>query len=465
MSSLPPGFPDAPWRQLLRWMRTPIEYLTAAREQFGETFTVRLPGIPPIIVASNPADVKAIFAGNGEEMMAGVANRVLEPFLGKFSLLTLDGPQHARHRKLLMPPLHGERLESYGADMLSVTDAAIDRFPVADAFAMHKQTQSITLDIILRTVFGMRDDAEREPFKRSITQLLELGAWPPLLLPQMQVDLGPLSPWGRFQRALREGDTLLYRTIRTRRAQGDTARGDILSLLLATRDEDGEPMSDVELRDELVTLCVAGHETTATALSWAMRWILRDAPLYRRLRDEVRALAARGPLVPAQVQKLELLDATVKETLRLVPVVMMVGREVQHPIRIGGYDLPAKTFVAPNILLGQRRSEAFPDPMKFDPNRFVGARTSPAEWFPFGGGLRRCIGAAFAQYEMKMVLAAMLARTTMRLASQAPIVPVRRSITLAPSGGVRVIVDVKEPAISAHPPARKETVAESSSVS
>ncbi|MEI8256876.1 MAG: cytochrome P450, partial [Deltaproteobacteria bacterium] len=332
---------------------------------------------------------------------------------------------------------------AYGSEMLAVTDDALARWPLAEAFPVHRSMQSVTLDIILRTVFGMRDPSEREPFMRAITELLDLGAWPPLLIPAMQRDLGRWSPWGRFLRARERGDAMLYESIRRRRAEGIEGRNDILSLLLAARDESGQPLSDAELRDELVTLVVAGHETTATALSWALRWVLADPKLYRRLRAEVEPLAAKGPLVPEQVQKLELLDATVKESLRLVPVVMMVGRFVQHPIRLGGHDLPTQTFVAPNIVLAHRRDPAFPHPLAFDPDRFVGARTSPFEWFPFGGGVRRCIGASFAVHEMKMVLATLFARTTLRLAPHQRLGPVRRAITMTPAGGVRVIVDVR----------------------
>ncbi|HVY47809.1 MAG TPA: cytochrome P450, partial [Minicystis sp.] len=270
-----------------------------------------------------------------------------------------------------------------------------------------------------------------------ITEMLEKGAWPPLLVPWFRVDLGRLTPWGRFVQLVRRSDAAFYAELAGRREGG--ARGDdILSLLLEARHEDGSPMRDDEVRDQLVTLLVAGHETTATALAWAVRWLAASPPLWSRLAAEVATAAgADGRLDAARVAKLELLDATVKETLRLSPVVPMVGRYLVKPARVGGWELPARVAVMPSIYLVHRRPDLYPNPTRFDPDRFVGVKPSPYAWFPFGGGIRRCVGMAFALYEMKMVLASIVHRTRLALDGP-PVRVVRRSITLAPSDGLRV---------------------------
>jgi len=272
-----------------------------------------------------------------------------------------------------------------------------------------------------------------------------VASWPPLLIPYFQVDLGPLSPWGRFVRLRDRADALFYAELAERKREGDRARSDVLALLMEARDEAGAPMSDEELRDELVTLLVAGHETTATALSWALRWISATPGLTERLVDEIATASEGSRLVPERVAKLPLLDATVRETLRLQPVVPLVGRMLQKPARIGGYDLPAETIVMASIYLAQQRPEAYPEPWRFDPDRFSNKKASPYEWLPFGGGIRRCVGMAFALYEMKMVLSATLARVKFRLTDVRAARVERRSITLSPEGGLSLIVERKAP--------------------
>jgi cytochrome P450 family 110 len=250
-----------------------------------------------------------------------------------------------------------------------------------------------------------------------------LWLWPPL-----QVDLGPLSPWGRVRRIRRELDAFLFEEFNRRRAEGTAGRNDVLSLLLAARDEDGKPMSDTELRDQMVTLLFAGYETTATSLAFAFHNVLRHPDVLERLRTEVM----QG--------RLEFVEATAKETLRLNPVVSEVGRVLSRPMRIGGWDLPAGVAATPCIYLTHRRPDVWPEPERFDPDRFVGRRTSPYEFLPFGGGVRRCLGMAFALFEMKTVLARVLSRVELRLAAGYRMQPVRRSITLAPSRGMPVIM-------------------------
>jgi cytochrome P450 len=437
VTALPPGPQIPTWAITYQWIRRPFPFLEECANRFGDTFTLQFSGLPPLVIFSHPEDVKEIFADDGNLLHAGEFNKSLSAFLGENSVLMLDGREHLRHRRLLLPPFHGERMQHYAQSMIDETHRAVDEWKVGEPFSLHPWTQRITLRVILETVFGFGEGEKRTRIEQLIKELLDIAAWPPMLLPFMQVDLGPLSPWGKWLRKSAVADRILLDEIAERRRAGDSRRNDVLSLLLAARDEAGQPMTDEELRDELITLLVAGHETTATALTWATRWILDSPDVERRLRDE---LTAAAPLTPEKIGKLELLDAVVRESLRLNPVIPIVGRILKKPARVGRFDLPAGVGVLCSIYLAQRRPSLYPNPELFDPDRFSRKKFSPNELFPFGGGIRRCIGMAFALYEMKMVLATMLSRTHLRLASRKPIRVVRRSITLAPSEGLRIRV-------------------------
>lgn len=433
--ALPPG-PRGPLLTTLRWIREPYPFLEECAGRYGDTFTIAIGGFGRVVVFSNPQHVREIFSDTGEDLEAGRANRTLAPLLGDRSVLMADGSVHRRKRKLLLPPFHGERMQAYGQAMLDVTDAAIDALPQGRPLALHAHLQEITLRVIVRTIFGFDEGPRLEEMVARTKRILELGTWPGLLLPAFQVDLGRFSPYGRFRAAVRLGDELLYDEIRRRRRDG--ARGsDVLSLLLDARDDDGQPMTDLELRDELVTLLVAGHETTATGLTWAVRWLGESPDVLDDLRAELDAV---GPDPSAeQIARCDLLDGVAREALRLVPVIPLVARQLRTRMTLGGWDLPAGTIVACSIYLAHRRAEAFPAPARFDPRRFLGRKISAHEFFPFGGGVRRCIGMAFALYEMKTVLARFLGRIDFRLAEPGPIAMRRRSITIAPAGGLRVI--------------------------
>ncbi len=426
--TLPPGPASPAVVQGLQYALRPARFFSTCSERFGEVFTVRMPVAPSTVVMfTNPEAIRQIFAGDENELRGGESSVALRPLLGASSILALDGARHERQRRLMMPPFHGERMLAYGETMCAIADHAIQRWPIGRPFPIHREMQAIALEVILRTVFGAegtRLDALRillQRFARLATNLLWL--WPPL-----QVDLGPLSPWGRLVRVRRELDAFLFAEFARRRAESIAGRDDVLSLLLVARDEDGEPMSDAELRDQMMTLLFAGHETTATALAFAFHNVLRHPEVLDRLRAEL----AQG--------KPEYVEATAKETLRLNPIVSEVGRVLSRPMRIGGWDLPAGVAAAPCIYLTHRRPDLWPEPERFDPERFVGRRTSPYEFFPFGGGVRRCLGMAFALYEMKIVLAQVLSRVELRLATGYRMQPVRRSITLAPSRGMPVVV-------------------------
>jgi cytochrome P450 len=303
----------------------------------------------------------------------------------------------------------------------------------------------VTLQVILRTIFGIEEGARFSEFARLLEGGMDNASTPILLFPFAQRDLGRFSPWGRFLRFKAEADRVLYEEIARGRAAAP-GREDILSLLCAARDEDGAPMTAEEIRDELVTMLVAGHETTATGLCWAFRWLLdpalptHDPTLLPRLKAEVRGARVGAALAPEKVARLELLDATVREALRLKPVVPIVGRVLRQPRRVLGHDLPAGTMVAPSIYLVHRRPSLYPEPGRFRPERFLGFRPAPHEYFPFGGGLRRCIGAAFAIQEMKMIMAAILDGTDLGLAPGYRERVKRRGVTLTPSEGMPVVL-------------------------
>jgi cytochrome P450 len=328
---------------------------------------------------------------------------------------------------------------AYGETMREITERVIERWPIGRPFPIRPEMQAITLDVILRTVFGLEGEDTRA-LRENLSRLTALATNPLWLWPPLQVNLGRLSPWARFLRLRDETDGLLFAEIARRRARGAAPRADVLSLLIAARGEDGRPMSDRELRDEMMTLLLAGHETTATALAWAVRHILANPGVLGALREELREADA---LTPEGVGRLPYLDATVKETLRLNPIISEVGRRLARPMRIGGRELPAGVGAAACIYLVHRRPDLWPEPERFDPTRFVGARPSPYEFLPFGGGVRRCLGMAFALYEMKIVLAQVLSRFTLRLAPGYRAKVVRRSITLAPSAGMPVVVEAR----------------------
>jgi cytochrome P450 len=418
-----------------------VAFLEACRRRHGETFTLRFPGAPPIVSFSHPDAVKQIFTGGGDVLRAGESNAQLAPLLGLHSLLLLDGERHLNERRLMMPPFQGERMHTYAAVMREVTDRAIDAWPRDRAFSFQAEMQRLTLDVILRTVFGFDEGDRYRELRERLRTLVNVAANPLWLVPWLRFDRGPLTPWTKLVRTRVQVERILFDEFARRRAADRSARTDVLSMLLDARYEDGRSMTDAELRDEMITLLLAGHETTATALAWALYHVLRTPGVLARIRGELASVVGDAELRAEHVAHLEYLDAVVKEALRINPVLDDVGRRVKQPIEIGGWRLPAGVVAAPQIYLVHHREDVWPDPYRFDPDRFLGRRASPYEFLPFGGGARRCIGMAFAIYEMKVVLARVFARTELRLASGGRVRAVRRAITLAPSGGLRVVME------------------------
>jgi cytochrome P450 len=440
LKGLPPGPTEPALVQVLRWVRWPIAFMRDARAVYGDTFTIRFPQTPPLVVFSHPDAIKEIFTGDPEIFHAGEANTILEPVMGPRSLLMLDEKPHLRERRLLLPPFHGERMHAYGRTMREITLTAAERIVPGRVTRFHDLTQDITLDVILRTVFGVDAGEHERALREALRVLLDVGSSPVLLFPIAQLDLGPRSPWGRMKRLLAEVDRLLYAQIRARReGRGASSRDDVLAMLIDARHDDGSAMTDDELRDEMVTMLIAGHETTATTLAWMFHELATHPDAQVQAHAEIDRVAVDGLVAPARIGELTYLDAVTKETLRLDPVVPMVGRLLTRPVTIAGVSLPAGVAVAPNIWLAQRRAQEFPRPDRFDPQRFVGVKANPYTWLPFGGGVRRCLGMAFAMYEIKMVAATLLARFSVRPAPDEPIHLVRRAITFAPSGSAPLV--------------------------
>lgn len=433
-----PRLPNAV--QMTAWLARPIPFIERCRRQFGTVFTLRFIQYEPLVVIAEPSMIKEIFSGPTDVLWAGQSNAILAPFLGETSVLCADGSTHQRLRKLMMPAFHGERMQAFGQTMLDVADEVVDRMPIGKPFPIHPHMQEITLEVILRTIFGVSDNQRLAELSDLVRASLDLLSWPPMLFPQMQKDYGAWSPWGRFLRISAGVDRILQAEIDDRRSKTHDRRDDVLTALVSSRDEQGLGLSDQEIKEQLVTLLVAGHETTATSLAWAVNGLLDEPAFARELAAEVARATHDGALEADRVVKLELLDATVKEALRLLPVIPFVGRTLQTPFRIGNLDLPAGAIAAPSIYLAHHDERSFPDSKRFDPKRFLRERPTPFEYFPFGGGGRRCLGAAFATYEMKMVLATMVSRLALARGTTRPTGVVRRSITFAPSGGLPVRV-------------------------
>ncbi len=436
---LPPGPVAPPLLQAMRWVQWPLPFMDECAQRYGETFTLRLPAAPPIVMFSHPDAIKTIFTGDEEDLRAGEANYRLEPILGKHSLLILDGQEHLRERRLLQPPFHGDRMLAYGTVMRDIAAAAVERWPAGRPFALHPEMQSVTLDVILRTVFGLDEGPTKRELRAALLDLLTIGANPQLLLAAQQGNGNGSGP-ARFFTARDRVDQQLFAEIAARRRADVSGRADILSLLVAATYEDGRPLEDRALRDELMTMLLAGHETTATALAWAVSHVLASVDVRDRLRDELRT-AGPAPFDPQHVTRLEYLDAVCRETLRLTPIVPLVGRRLTRPMTVGGVDLPAGVVASPCIYLAHRRPERWPEPDRFRPERFLESKPTPYEFLPFGGGVRRCLGMAFALVEMKIVLAEVLSRVELRAAPGYQVRVVRRSVTLAPSEGMPVIME------------------------
>jgi cytochrome P450 family 135 len=396
--------------------------------RYGDMFTLRITHEGTWVFASHPETVKQVFTGDPRLLHAGEANIVLLPVLGSKSVLLLDEQEHMAQRKLMLPSFHGRRMRSYERTMTDVAVREIERWQLGTPLSAWPTMQAITLEVILRTVFGVEEGERLRRLGAALRQVLAWGSRPQRLA--MLAAIGPrrIAELRVFRRVLDPADELIYQEIGRRREAPDIEeRDDVLSLLLQARHEDGSPMSDRELRDELMTLLVAGHETSATSLAWALEALVRHPAALARLRDEVDA------------GEDAYLDAVLQETLRLRPVIALVLRRLTEPMEIGGRLLPAGVTVAPSIYLLHRRPDVYPDPRAFRPERFLERPPGTYTWIPFGGGVRRCLGASFAQFEMKVVLRELVSRIDLRAARPQGERRVRRAIIFAPERGGEIV--------------------------
>lgn len=438
--------PDGPKTpRLLRMIKLivrPLEYLDHYGQRYGDLFVVGNSD-PPVVYVSHPKAIQEIFTASPAQFKTGGGGRALQILLGDQSLVLLDGESHQRQRKLLMPPFHGDRLRTYSQVMVDMTKQVTDQWQVGQVFQVRSAMQEITLRVILQAVFGLSQGERYDQLRALLRDLLDSIGSPLsaslLFFRTLQQDWGAWSPWGRFLRLNQQVDRLIYAEIQERRASGDKDRDDILSLLLAARDEAGQPMTEQELRDELVTLLLAGHETTASALSWALYWVHHLPEVQVKLRSELQQL---GPApVPGDLARLPYLSAVCQETLRIYPVTLTAGaRMLKAPMKLMDYQFEPGTVLFPCTYLVHRREDVYPNASQFKPERFLEQSFAAHEYMPFGGGNRYCIGSAMALLEMKLVLATILLNWQLEQVDRRPLKPVRRGLTVAPPGGLRMRV-------------------------
>lgn len=430
---LPPGPASHPVVQLTKWVRSPYPFLDGCRREYGSTFTLRLWGFGESVFTDDPDLIRAVFTAPIDTLCAGKGNDVLLPFVGKHSVLTLDGAAHARERRLVTPPFHGQRMRAYGTVIAEAARRATASWSAGQEVTAAPAMQQISLEVILRAVIGVDAGADLDQARDAITAMLGTVNGAMVFFELLRRDLGRFSPGGRYHRRRAVADALLLDAITLRkRTPGD----DILSLLIAARDEEGQPLADEELKSELVTLLLAGHETTANSLAWALAWLAVSPSVLERLVAEIDAT----PDDPEAVSKLPWLGAVCNEVLRVLPVFPIVMRVADKPWAHGELALKPGDRIAPCIYLVHQRPDLYPTPGAFRPERFVERTYSPSEFIPFGGGSRRCLGQAFALYEMKIVLATVLRAVRIRsVAGPAPVAE-RRNLAIGPADAARVTV-------------------------
>jgi cytochrome P450 len=429
----PPLVQLAPIPQLLRFNQRQIQFVFGARRRLGDVFAIRTPEPVPLVITSLPDDVRSLFTAKPEQAPSMAAESPLRPIVGPDSVLTSLGERHMRQRKLLLPPFHGEAIEHYTAAIAEAAEREIDSWPLGRPFALAPRMQAITLDVIMAGIFGIDGHpARRSPegrLRATIKGLVNLSTKPIAQVAEL-MNVRREEPVGitRLGRALL--DRRMDAVIATRRGEDLSERHDILSLLLQARGEEGEPLTDAEIRDELITLVLAGHETTANSLAWAWERLVRTPDAHERLVEAVRSGDGAE----------EAIEATITETMRSRPVVPIVGRRVKLPWQLGEYAVPAETPVLISILLLHHREDLYPEPFAFRPERWLDRKPGTYEWLPFGGGIRRCLGAALAMAEQRVVLEAMARRLDLVAADPEPERALHRNVTMIPRHGARVVI-------------------------
>jgi cytochrome P450 family 110 len=448
-TQVPTPFKTPAWRQQIKWVGDPTGYMEIAASLSPDIFKAEVVGFGGgLVFVNQPQAIQDILTrdtaiGSRSPIYSapGDLNLILAPIIGNASVMMLDGDRHRRRRQLVMPPFHGDRMRSYGQLIQELTIAAFDAIPLNQSFEARSITQDISLNIILKAVFGLSEGDRFSTLKQLMSQIADLFQSPlssaVLFYPIFQQDLGPWSPWGKLRRDRQKLDDLIYREIAERRSEQGGDRIDILSLLMAAKDEMDQPLTDQELRDELMALLFAGHETTATAMAWALYWTHHHPEVREKLLQELATLGENPE--PIDIFKLPYLTAVCNETLRIYPVAMLTfPRQVEVATELLGCALDPGQIVVGCIYLVHHREDLYPNSYEFKPERFLDRQFSPYEFMPFGGGARRCVGEALAMYELKLVLAKVLSRYQFELVDSTPEPARRRGVTLAPGNGVKL---------------------------
>lgn len=424
----------------LKLIFRPIDYLEDYGKQFGD-FIVIGNSETPFVYVNHPDAIQQIFTAKPEIFETGRGNGILRYLLGENSILLLDGVSHRQQRKLLMPPFHGERLQTYSHLIYQITQEILQEWKVGKSLLIRSEMQKITLKVILQVVFGLQQGKRYDELQKLLTILLDSISSPLssslLFFTSLQKDWGKWSPWGRFLDLKSQVDQLLIAEIEERRSTGTLSGEDILTLLMCTTDEDGEPMTVAQLKDQLMTLLVAGHETTASALTWAIYWIHYQENIQEKLRLDLPKSDDNNFLEKAI--KSSYLEAICQETLRIYPITLSTfPRILKEPLEIMGYEFPARTVLMPSVYLVHHREDIYPKSYQFKPERFLEKQFSPYEYLPFGGGNRYCIGNGLAMLEMKIVLATILSQLQLKLINPRPLKPIRRGLTVAPPNNLKI---------------------------
>ena len=434
--------------QTLQLIAQPTKFLENNTAKYGDTFTVKVMGLksPPIVFFSHPQAISDCFAIPAQKLDFKKATHVFKPLFGENSIVFQEARSHQQQRQLLLPAFHGDNLKSYGKGICQITEEVTQNWTSGTDICIHSVMSNITLEIILQVVFGITHGARYQQLKEKLSSLLEdvTKPWYSSLFffPSLQKDLGTWSPWGIFLKRREQIDKLIYAEISERRSQNDATRTNILSMLMSAHDVNGRQMTDEELRDQLVSLLLLGYETTSGVLAWIFYLIHSHPEVKHRLMQELNTLADLTN--PEAITQLPYLTAVCQETLRIHPIALIcTPRMVKDSVEIMEQKFTSETVLVPCIYLAHRRADTYPEPEQFRPERFLNQKFSPYEYLPFGGGYRGCIGAAFSMYELKLVTAIILSHFELSLTDQRPVHPVRRGITIVPSGGVKMVVTKK----------------------
>lgn len=427
--------------QTINNLFNPFKSLEFNYQKYGDIYHTKIIGNPNLVVLSNPKAIQEVFTAKPYLFEIGKGNSIMKPLLGEKSLLLLDGEQHAKTRKLLMPPFHGERMKFYGQIIIDTTKDTLSRWEIDKPLILRKYTQEISLKVIIKTVFGINKGEKYERLIELFKSWLDIFNSPLksafLSFTWLQHDWGGLTFWSKFLREKNLIHQILTEEINERRKADKLTGEDILSLMLSVKDEDGKPMKDEEIRDELITILFTGHETTASSIAWAFYWIHYLPEVKEKLLAELKEIDDFSDT--NAITKLPFLSAVVAETLRINPPILFAfSRKLKEPYSMMGYNFPSGTIFMPSIYLTHYREDIYPEPKKFKPERFLARQFSPYEYFPFGGGNRHCLGSVFALFQIKLVIATILSQVELQLLDKYPLKPSRRGVLFTPSGGVKM---------------------------